>query len=249
MNKKKCEIGVILAGGKGSRLQSLTRAIPKELLPINGIPIIDYVIRQMKFAEIKKLYIVVGYRKEAIINYIGSGKRYGINVAYVYQDEQLGTADALSYLSPFINETFCLIYGDEYLQPEDSLLVLKNIHFGNKGNATLGVIETKKEDQKTTAMITTDSYCKVLDIIEKPKKEIDCVWGSNGTYVFEPVIFDYIDETEIDVDKEVNITNTIKAMMYYGEHIYAFKNAEIHFDIGEIERYQEANRGALKIDK
>ena len=87
--------GVILAAGRGSRLSSITRAVPKELLTIGHIPIIEHSVAMMRSVGIKKLIVVVGYHKKAIIDYLGSGERYGMKIAYVFQEEKIGTGNAI----------------------------------------------------------------------------------------------------------------------------------------------------------
>ena len=103
------ETGVILAAGKGTRLSSVTRAVPKELLTIGNIPIIEHSVSIMKKAGIKKIIVVVGYHKKAIIDYLGSGQRYGMDIAYVFQEQQCGTGNALLYAEPFV-DILCLLF-------------------------------------------------------------------------------------------------------------------------------------------
>ena len=248
-NKRECKIGVILAGGKGTRLAPLTRAIPKELLGVGGIPIIDYSINQMKRAGISKIFIVVGYRKEAVVNYVGSGERYGVNIAYIYQEEQKGPADAVLCVEPFINNTFCVMFGDDYLEPITTLKKLIDYHFLKRiGESTIGVITA--EDARTTSIVKINEKNYILDIVEKPKtKEFWINLGSNGTHIFEPTIFNYIRKTSSGFNNEKYLSDTIKTMINNNCIVYAFKNADLHFDIGTEERYLKANARAFSNNK
>ena len=239
-NKRECKIGVILAGGKGTRLAPLTRAIPKELLGVGGIPIIDYSINQMKRAGITKIFIVVGYRKEAVVNYVGSGERYGVNIAYIYQEEQSGPADAVLCVEPFINDTFCVMFGDDYLEPDNALKRLVDYHLTHKGEGTFGITPT--EDARTTSIVEINEKNHILSIVEKPGSVVFYpAWGSNGTHVFEPNIFHYIKKTPFGLHGEIYLSDTIKTMINDNCIVYAFKNANLHFDIGTEERYLKAN--------
>ena len=242
-NKRECKIGVILAGGKGTRLAPLTRAIPKELLGVGGIPIIDYSINQMKRAGITKIFIVVGYRKESVVNYIGSGERYGVNIAYIYQEEQKGPADAVLCVEPFINDTFCVMFGDDYLEPDNALKRLIDYHLKHIGAGTIGVILTR--DPRSTSIVKVDESNHIFSIVEKPELIFGAELGSNGTHIFEPIVFNYIRKTPFGLHNETYLSDTIKIMINDNCIIYAFKNADLHFDIGTEERYLKANARAF----
>lgn len=242
---RKCEIGIILAAGKGTRLSPITRAVPKELLSIGGMPIIDYSIEQMKAAGISKVYIVVGYHKEAVIDYIGNGKRYNINVVYVYQEERKGNANAVLCVEPFVDDTFCVIFGDDYLEPATAMKKLVNFHLSQGRDGAIGVIQA--EDARTTGVVKTDQNNRILDIVEKP----DTVkfWtnlGSNGTHVFEPTVFDYIRKTLPGLGNEIYLSDTVKTMVKDGRTVYAVKNADFHLDIGVKKKFLEANARIYK---
>ena len=87
--------GLIPAAGMGERLKPITLAIPKELLMVGDKAVIEYVIEAMKNVGIKEITIVVGWRKHAILDYLGSGERLGIKLSYVVQDERDGLAKAV----------------------------------------------------------------------------------------------------------------------------------------------------------
>lgn len=243
-SQKNCKVGVILAGGKGTRLAPLTKAIPKELLGVGGVPVIDYNINQMKVAGISEVFIVVGYRKESIVNYVGSGKRYGVNIAYIYQEEQQGPADAILYVEPFIDETFCIVFGDDYLEPPTALKKLIDYHLTHKGEGTIGVIPT--EDARTTSIVKVDKNNRILDIVEKPNSmKFWSNLGSNGAHVFEPIVFEYIRKTPFGLNDEKYLSDTVRTMIKDSYIVYAFKNADLHLDIGVRERYLKANARAF----
>jgi len=241
---QRCDIGVILAAGRGTRMYPVTRAVPKEMLQVGTLPIIDYNIEQMKVAAIRRLYIVVGYHKEGIMDYIGSGKRYGMEVAFLYQDEPKGNADALSLVEPFVDRTFCVVFGDEYLEPDTAMKKLVDFHISNDADGTVGVIKT--EDARTTSIVQTDKDRRILDIVEKPlHREFWQNLGENGTHVFEPLVFEYIKKTPKGLGGEVFLSDTVKQMIVDGRHVYATQNADLHYDIGLKKRFVEASMRAM----
>ena len=87
--------GLIPAAGKGKRLEPITHAIPKELLMVGDKAIIEYVINAMKQIGIEDISVVVSWRKNAILDYLGSGKRLGVKINYVVQDERNGLANTV----------------------------------------------------------------------------------------------------------------------------------------------------------
>jgi glucose-1-phosphate thymidylyltransferase len=239
-----CSVGVILAGGKGTRMYPITRAVPKELLTVGTLPIIDYNIDQMRIAGMSRLYIVVGYRKEGIMDYVGSGSRYGMKIAYICQDDPGGNASALALVEPFVDGPFCLVFGDEYLEPNTAMKSLVEHHLSHDADCTVGVIKT--EDARATSIVKIAKDGRILDIVEKPATRV--FWGNlgeNGTHVFKPIIFDYIRKTPPGLGGELFLSDTVKQMVLDKRKAYAFENAALHYDIGVKKRFIEASLRAL----
>jgi N-acetyl-alpha-D-muramate 1-phosphate uridylyltransferase len=107
---------VILAGGLGTRLRPLTLNIPKALIEIVNEPFLSYQLRLLKKNGIKKILLCAGYKNELIKRAFGSGKKYGVDLAYsVEKGKLLGTAGALKKAQRLLNSHFMVIYGDSYL--------------------------------------------------------------------------------------------------------------------------------------
>ncbi len=107
---------VILAGGLATRLRPTTEKIPKSLMDINGEPFIVHQLRLLKQKGIREIVICVGYLGDQIINVIGDGKEYGVNVVYSWDGPQLlGTAGAIKQAMHCLNDSFFVLYGDSYL--------------------------------------------------------------------------------------------------------------------------------------
>jgi len=222
----------------------VTRAVPKEMLQVGTLPIIDYNVEQMKVAGVKRVYIVVGYHKEGIMDFIGSGRRFGMEVAFLYQDEPKGNAEALSLVEPFVERTFCVVFGDEYLEPTSAMKKLVEFHLSKGGDGTVGVIKT--EDARTTSVVQTNRDGRILDIVEKPPSpEYWDNLGENGTHVFEPTVFEYIRKTPPGLGGEIFLSDTVKQMILGGRFVYAMQNADVHYDIGLKKRYVEASMRAM----
>jgi len=133
---------VILAGGKGTRLRKLFPDIPKPLVPVVGVPLIERTIRQMKIYGFDRFFITVGYMAEKIISYLGDGSRLGVKIEYFREEKPLGSGGALPCLADHLKGTIAVVSGDivfdiywykffhfHYMHRADvSLLVHPNLH-------------------------------------------------------------------------------------------------------------------------
>ena len=104
--------GIILAGGRGSRLSKFTDEIPKPMIPILGKPVMEYQIEKLKEYGIKDIYVTVGYLKDKIIDYFGDGQKFGCKITYIKEDEPLGSCGAFYYLKDKIQMSAFVVCGD-----------------------------------------------------------------------------------------------------------------------------------------
>jgi NDP-sugar pyrophosphorylase family protein len=106
---------IILAGGFGSRLKSITGDnIPKPMARINGMPVIEHQVLQCKNYGFSKILILLHHLPQIIIDYLGDGSKYGVQIEYVIEAEPRGTAGAVLDALDFLAETFLVIYGDTF---------------------------------------------------------------------------------------------------------------------------------------
>ena len=103
---------LILAAGKGERLGDITKNIPKPMIEVSGKPILEHNIGICKQAGIKDLFINLHYLPDRITEYFQDGKKYGVNLTYLYESEILGTAGALFPIINKLSDPFMVIYGD-----------------------------------------------------------------------------------------------------------------------------------------
>jgi len=103
---------LILAAGEGIRCRPLTLARSKVMLPVANRPILEYIIRALAQNDINEIILVVGYKKERIMDYFRNGIDFGVKISYVEQQAQLGTAHAIKLAEQMINEKFLVLNGD-----------------------------------------------------------------------------------------------------------------------------------------
>ena len=199
---------VILAAGKGTRMGPLTEHRPKVMLPVANRPLLEHIILTLKTAGIKDILIVTGYCKEKIEEYFREGSKLGLNIEYVEQKTQKGTADAIASVKDLIDERFLVTNGDVLASSSD----IKNLLIAD-GDI---VIASKKVASPEEYGILYVKGKKVEKIVEKPKSSTSDI-ANAGIYVFSPEIFDAIKNTKPSQRGEYEITDSIQHMIDSGK--------------------------------
>ncbi len=194
---------VILAGGKGTRLAPYTTILPKPLMPIGEMPILEILLRQMKRAGVQEVIITVGHLAHLLQAFFQEGERIGLKIRYSLEDHPLGTAGPLSLIN-HLDETFLVANGDILTTLNMSNLV--KAHRKSNATATIatherkvkidfGVIQFKNTNQQSADGSLLHSHevsskpQQITGYIEKPAYDF---FVSMGIYVFEPRILQYI---------------------------------------------------------
>ena len=201
---------VILAAGEGNRMHPLTYTRPKVMLPIAGKPILEHLLLEMRQAGIKDFIIICGYHDEIIRNHFDDASRWNINIRYINQRKQLGTADALRMVEGVIKDDFLMANGDVIVNHQDiqRLMqrtgnVMSTIELQDVSN--LGVIEG--DDGKVT---------RIYEKMAEPPSHL----ANAGLYLFTPDIFDAIGKTEKSLRGEYEITDSIQILVDSGEPVF-----------------------------
>ncbi len=222
-------IAVLLAGGKGTRLQPFTVSLPKPLMPVGDYPILEILMRQLKEAGVTKFIICVGYLESLIRSYFGDGSKWGIEIKYSSEDEPLGTAGPLKLIEGELNETFFFMNGD--LFTDVNLKKMLEYHKEHGGPATIGL--TKRTVDIDFGVIQIDEQNKFSEWKEKPTLEY---LVSMGMYVFEPSVISYLP------DGFFNVPDLIQALHDSDKKVQGFVHDGYWLDIGRLSDYQEACR-------
>lgn len=240
--------GLIPAAGLGTRLHPITLAIPKELMMVGNKAIIEYVIEAMSEVGVKDITVVVGWRKNAILDYLGSGKRLGVNISYVVQDKRDGLARAVGAGEHTIgDEAFLVVLGDDFFYPKTFLKEILDFHNKHNADATIGVAEI--DDPTRHGIIKPGENNEITDIVEKPSKEkAPSNLGCMGIYIFEPEIFNAIKKTKPGVKDEYQLTDSIKILIEEDKKVLFSKIQGTHIDVGTLEDYKKANEFILEKD-
>ncbi len=205
---------VILAAGEGKRCRPLTATRSKVMLPVANKPILEHVITALAKNDIKDIILVVGYEKERIMNHFEDGIRFGVNINYVEQKAQIGTAHAILQTRELIEpdgEDFLVLNGDNIVGTEAISSLIKKAN----GNAT--ILVCKKEDAIGYGVIVSEGKY-VKEIVEKPETVVSNLVNT-GTYLLNSIIFKVIERTPISSMGEYAITDTLQIMIENGMDI------------------------------
>jgi len=239
---------IVLAAGKGTRLLPLTLAIPKEMIRVGVKPVIEHVIEVLRAGGLKEVLIIVGRKKNAIMDYLGSGERFGLNIYYRIQEEPKGTAHAVYHGRDFIgSEDFAVIYGDNYLKPYDVMKDIIEFHESKKADATLVLHPVK--DPRRFGIVKIDKGSRVVGMIEKPSlkeaepyKINDHYLNIAGLMILNSIIFNYIEQTKPGKNNELWLTDSIELMRVDGYKVLGYVFTGLRYDIGTYESLKEADR-------
>jgi len=174
---------VILVGGAGTRMRPLTYVMPKCLLPVGGMPLLEWTIKYLSSHQITEFVVCVAYLKRQIISTVGDGSRLGVSIQYAEADSPMGTAGQLKTAEPFVDDTFLAMNGD--IVTSFNVRNLIRVHQARGGMGTLAL---KNFDVKVPyGHITTGQDSGIQKFEEKPTLHL---MANAGIYVLDPSALD-----------------------------------------------------------
>jgi glucose-1-phosphate thymidylyltransferase len=197
---------VILAAGEGKRLRPFTETMPKVMLPVANKPILEYVLDAVKKSGIEEVFLVVGYKKEVIMEYFEEYK--GITITYIIQDKQLGTAHALLQTKKHIKEPFIVLAGDNIIDPSSIQKLTKD-----PSEYTILIKEHPYSSKYGVVFVENK---KISRIVEKPKEDIG-KYISTGIYKLPHSVFTTIERCSSQGIHA--LSSVIQTLVDEGKHI------------------------------
>lgn len=245
---------VIPAAGRGTRLLPLTMSCPKEMLPVGKRPVIDYVIREILNAGIEYILIITTLEKRTIEEYCYDAGLTG-KIFFVHQNIEpgmpYGLACAIKLSEGFVDgEPFLVCLGDCIIESEYERSPIKRLvdaHIKYNSSATILFEEVHWDEVSKYGIAkpydtVTDEFL-LKDIIEKPsREEAYSNLAVSGRYAFNSEVFKYIEQTKPGKGGELQITDSIRLLINYGNHVLGvrLKEGEMRYDIGNMLSYYKA---------
>jgi NDP-mannose synthase len=217
---------VILAGGKGTRLAPYTTVLPKPLMPIGEMPILEVVMRQLCHYGIRRITLAVGYLAELLMAYCGDGSKFGVELDYSREEQPLGTAGPISLIKN-LNETFLVMNGD----------LLTTIDYGamwkyHKERGAIATLATYQREVKIDLGVIESEDGWVRDYIEKPTYHYAV---STGIYIFEPEALNFMEPGQ-----RLDLPGLVLRMMQADRKVNIYNFNGYWLDIGRHDDYESA---------
>lgn len=220
---------IVLAGGKGTRLEPYTTILPKPLMPIGEMPILEVLLRQMKRAGINHVVLTVGHLASLLRAYFGYGEQFDLDIKYSYEDVPLGTAGPLTLVQG-LDKTFLVTNGDVLT----TLDLKKLIAFHKEKGGIATIVAHRRQIKIDLGVIQWDGDDRVSGYIEKPTNDYTV---SMGIYVFEPRILEYI-----PAGQYLDFPDLILNLIAGGERVSGFIFDGYWMDLGRPDDYIQANQ-------
>jgi glucose-1-phosphate thymidylyltransferase len=229
--------GLILSGGKGTRLRPLTYTSAKQLVPVANKPVLFYGIEAIADAGIRDIGIVVGDTQAEIRAAVGDGSRWGVKVCYIEQDAPRGLAHAVKISREFIgNEPFVMYLGDNLLNKGIGQFVSE---FDARKPAAQ-ILLTRVPDPQMFGVAQLENG-RVVRLVEKPKEPIGDL-ALVGVYMFGPDVFESVNRIQPSFRNELEITDAIQDLIDRGLTVRPHIVDGWWKDTGKLEDMLEANR-------
>lgn len=222
---------VILVGGLGTRLRPMTFSIPKPLLPVGEKALLEIVIEQLRAYGISELILATGYQASLIHAFCDDGRKFGVEISYVHEDEPLGTAGPLALIKDRVaeGERFLLMNGDILTRLDFSRM----LEFSERGRYDLTVAYTRYVYESPFGVLSLDGE-RVAGIVEKPSTEYPI---SAGIYVLGRAALDFVPDRGFFTMPEL-----IAALIEHGRSVGAFHIEEFWIGLETVARFDEAIR-------
>lgn len=229
--------GLILSGGKGTRLRPLTYTRSKQLVPVANKPVLYYGIEAIVAAGIREVGVVVGETRAEIEEALQDGSRFGARVTYIEQDAPRGLAHAVLISEPFLRgEPFVMYLGDNLIA--DGITALVEDYRRRGGGSQILLARVGNPEQFGVAELQDGRVVRLTEKPQHPKSDLALV----GVYMFDDTIFEAVKAIRPSARQELEITDAIQWLIDHGFSVHPHLVTGWWKDTGKIEDMLEANR-------
>jgi glucose-1-phosphate thymidylyltransferase len=230
--------GLILSGGKGTRLYPITYTRAKQLVPVANKPVLFRVVEAIRDAGIDDIGIVVGDTADEIQEAVGTGRRWGVKISYIRQDQPLGLAHAVKVSRDYLgDEKFVMFLGDNVIQGGISTLISQ---FENSGyNCQIVLTPVDNPSQYGVAELDPDTR-QIIRLVEKPRIPPGNL-ALVGIYMFDAHIWEAVEAITPSWRGELEITDAIQFLVDKGYHVFPYIHRGWWIDTGAPDEMLQAN--------
>lgn len=233
---------IILAAGVGSRLDPLTSQLPKPLVPIANVPVMEHLIKLLASHQVKNIHANLHYMPEKITEYFGNGEKWGVNLNYKHEPQLSGDAGGVRACRQFLSDgTFVVLMGD--LLTDTDLTKIVREHKEKRAIASIAVKQVPTDELHRFGVVVTDSRGLITGFQEKPNaREALSDRVSTGIYVLEPEVFHHMPTFgEYGFGRQL-----FPDLIKQGLPVLGIEMDGYWSDVGTIEQYRLANFDAAR---
>lgn len=237
--------GLVLSGGKGTRLRPLTYTGAKQLVPVANKPVLFYALEDLVQAGVTDIGIVISPETgDQVRDAVGDGSRFGARITYILQPAPLGIAHGIRLGEEFIGgDSFILFLGDNFIRGG----IVEQVNAFNAQAMDAQIILYEMQDPSSMGVAVLDGDARVKKVVEKPKQFIS-PYAVIGIYMFGPSVFEAVKNIKPSPRGELEITDTIQYMVDSGRDVRAHLLAGEWIDTGRIGDMLQANRLVLDVE-
>jgi NDP-sugar pyrophosphorylase family protein len=218
---------IVLAGGRGTRLAPYTKVLPKSLMPIGDMPILEILLRQMRRAGIEDVVITVGHLAGLLQAFFQDGRQFDMSIRYSIEDFPLGTAGPLSMVEG-LDETFLVSNGDVLT----TLDIKDLVEFHRNSGAIATIATNQRSVHVDLGVIQSNGNHEIIGYLEKPTYDFRV---SMGIYVFEPRVLNYVGYKQY-----LDFPDLVLKMLAAGEKVVSYPFDGYWQDLGRADDYEQA---------
>lgn len=236
--------GLVLSGGKGTRLRPLTYTGAKQLVPVANKPVLFYALEDLVEAGVADIGIVISPETgEQVKQETGDGARFGARLTYISQPQPLGIAHGIKIARDFLgSDPFILFLGDNFIRGG----IIPQVDAFRRQRMDAQIILYEMRDPSSMGVAVLDGDGRVKRVVEKPKQFLS-PYAVIGIYMFGPAVFEAVDQIKPSARGELEITDTIQYLVDKGLDVRAHKLTDAWVDTGRIGDMLQANRLVLDV--
>jgi glucose-1-phosphate thymidylyltransferase len=229
--------GLILSGGRGTRLRPITYTSAKQLVPVANKPILFYGLEALAACGIREIGIVVGDTHAEIREAVGDGGRFGVRVTYLQQEAPLGLAHAVLIAEQFMaGDPFVMYLGDNVVR--EPLRPMVDRFTADRPSAQIFLAHVPNAQEFGVAELQGDRVVRLIEKPRKPPSDLALV----GVYMFDRTVFDAVKAIKPSARGELEITDAIQWLIDQGRTVRPYVISGWWKDTGKLEDMLEANR-------
>lgn len=229
---------VIMAGGEGTRLRPLTCNLPKPMVPIVNKPMMEHIVKLLRFHGFREIASTLWYRPQDVMDYFDDGAQFGVSMQYFVEEEPLGTAGSVKNAEGFLDETFVVVSGDSLTDID----LTQAVAFHRERQAVATLVLTRVANPLSYGIVITGEDGRIRQFLEKPSwSEVFSDTVNTGIYVLEPeVLKEFGKGQNFDFSRDL-----FPKLLAKGAPIYGYVADGYWSDVGNLEVYRQAQQDCL----